>query len=233
MSKTLLKELFSKLNNENINYVVLRGFEKLPDQYTNDIDFGLLRQDGEKFTQALKSVAYLFNYKLIIRDLRLDVRKLSFSNGSSTIDIDVWFSFNYAGLYYLNSLRIITDYKTYNDIRVLKPENELSLSFLKELLHMSRLRKDKIGGLQNKLDSPYTSPLSVYFTSSDINEFILNIQNSTFDLKKISRRAKLRLLFTNANKHGVLCVLWMITYFHFVKYTRFFSKRLIQKQLDS
>lgn len=199
---TILLSLFQTLEENNSQYVVLRGFEKLPKSYSNDIDFGVLKEDLPLFIKTVEKIGLIYLYELKVRDLRLDVLKLSLNSTVDNIDIDIWSSFNYAGLSYLDHENILKNYSYHNNIKVLKPENELALSYLKELLHMNRIREEKVLGLQNKLKSPYHIPLNVYFPNRLIEEFISSIEEEEFKLKVLSTKAKIILLVRNIEKNG-------------------------------
>ena len=50
--------------------------------------------------------------------------------------MDFWVDFNYVGLKYLEASELLEDFEYYNGFRILKSENEVTLLFLKKLLHM-------------------------------------------------------------------------------------------------
>jgi len=216
----ILPYFFQKLELENVNYAVLRGFENLPESYSNDIDFGVLKKNLPLFIKIIKSIAERYSYILKLRDLRLDVLKLSLSSNNDNIDIDIWSSFNYVGLYYLDYENILNDYTYYNGFKILKPENELALSYLKELLHMNRLREDKVKKLQKKLDSPFQIPLQEYFTLPLIDEFISSIKLEQFKLDNLAKKSKMVLLKKNILKRGLWRTILSVFKFIIVRLNR-------------
>lgn len=229
-SQSILPNLFESLERSRISYVVLRGFYNLPYIYSNDIDFGVLKDDVDNFIDILISTGEKYSYILDIRDLRLDVLKLRLSSTKDTIDIDIWSSFNYAGLIYINNNIIINGYKYHNNIKVLKPENELVLSYLKELLHMSRLRQDKVLGLKEKLNSPYRNPFENYFSPALVDKFVSSIEHEEFDLIYLAMCAKISLLKNNISSRGIWTTLCSIINFTIVRLNR---RKLIKKMENS
>ncbi len=229
-SESILPYLFLKLELSKICYVVLRGFENLPNAYSNDIDFGVLKNDLDDFIAIIISIGEEYSYTLNIKDIRLDVLKLRLISKADSIDIDIWSTFNYAGLVYMNHYVIIHDYKYHNSIKVLKPENELALSYLKELLHMGRLRQDKVLGLKQKLSSPYRTPFEQYFPPALVDQFISSIEHEEFDLKYLAMIARLSLLKKNISIRGIWPTIFSVIAFVIVRLNRIYLIRKKEEQ---
>ena len=75
MIELYLSELFNNLNNSSVQYIVLRGYEKLPKEIGNDIDFGVNDKQIEIFLSILDRTSHKHGFKLVRDVVRLDLIK--------------------------------------------------------------------------------------------------------------------------------------------------------------
>jgi hypothetical protein len=134
----ILKEIAHFTNGE---FIVLRGYQDLPETINNDLDIAL------KTSQDLKTLREGLNdagYKIVHRMRRLGVLKMSVLINDDWIDLDVWTDINFLGLKYVNFECLFRESKMLEDFRIPSPECELRISLFKEVLHMKRVREDKL-----------------------------------------------------------------------------------------
>jgi hypothetical protein len=201
--KRLFDSLISCFKKHNVRYCVLRGYENLPYSYSNDIDFGIYPDDFQLFITALVTFKNENAVTIKISTSRLDVLKISVFSGIASIDLDFWFGFNYAGIYYMDIRSMLENCMLHRGIQVLCSEDEISLSFLKELLHMSRLRKDKVDNLLLKLGQCNEHLFSHYFNKKYALLYMQALREKQFDLNQLSRRSKIFLIKSNIQRNGL------------------------------
>ena len=220
MNVKFLTELFDVLNQSNLKYCVLRGYEELPLVVKNDIDFGIAPENKIQFFSILKSLSLKFNYEINIELIRHSVIKMELKNEfGNFIKIDVWWQFNYLGLEYLCVNKLLSSRKIYNNnFFIPSTEYEFALSFLKELMHNNCIRKDKIEYLNKLLNSSKKTPFIEFFNLKIIEAFFRSVRENKFELKILSMRAKLFLLINNFLNLGFTNTLINIHSFIFVKY---------------
>lgn len=197
-------ELIKAFECNKVRYCVLRGYEGLPNEYSNDIDFGIHPNDEDLFFRALSNLSSNSNINLVYRDSRYKVLKLKLLKNELSVDLDFWFGFNYLGLNYLDIFSMLDSNTTYNSFNILNLEDEVSLSFLKELLHMKRVRVDKVDSILFKMNKCNESVFGPYFSFKQKDLFQDAINNRRFDLKFLSFKIKLYLFYKNIYKHGII-----------------------------
>ena len=182
------------LNKHNVNYVVLRGYENLPQSYSNDLDFGIHPDDRELFFDALKAYKNQYTVEIKMNLSRYEVLKLKFSFNNQEIDFDFWFDINYCGLEYVSISETINRAVLYKSFMIPNAADELTVSFLKELLHMQRLRVDKVVWLSSKIEESNLEFFFFFFTKKTKKQFIHVIKIRKFSLRKLSRKTKVELI---------------------------------------
>lgn len=220
--------IIEQFEKNKMNYAILRGYENLPYSYSNDLDF-CVESDLDILKNCLAKIASLNNLKIKIRDSRFEVIKLTFYKEHIKIDLDFWFGFNFVGLYYLNISDILQKSKEHNGFKILDVNDELSLSFLKELLHMKRLRKDKASLLNKKLELCDFDLFATYFNKKLRNEFIYSIKNNNYRLNSLSKKAKKDLLKQNLKLYSFIPMLKNI--FKFIYFRLFPNQNPIVKEI--
>lgn len=198
----LFPQFIEALENNHVRYAVLRGFESLPDSFSNDIDFGIHPLDIDAFFIALDLFQKKYEIKILLVNSRLDVLKLLINKINCVVNVDFWFGFNYAGIYYLDIHNLIENRVKFKNFYVPKTNDEVSLSFLKELLHMNRLRKDKVNILKAKINDCELIELAMFFDDEFKKKMTYSINNRIYNLTIMSIQARLKILFVNFKKYG-------------------------------
>lgn len=213
MSEHFIKNLFLALNGANISYAVLRGYEGLPKVIGNDIDFGVSGDNLDQFLNLLRTVATAHDYQCEIdlyRQNVLKMRLVGLADGA-VIKVDVWWAFKYCGLEYIDIGDLLSSRQPYRELFFIPtPEHEVALSFLKELLHMKRIRADKLPILRDKKNGLFEEPFKPFFHPALISRFEKAFYEERFSRPILSRFAVVNLVFSNARCHGVIQVIQSI-----------------------
>lgn len=198
-----LKEIFTKLNGSNFRYAVLRGYETLPFEVSHDIDFGVHFDDLNSMINELENISHQFGYKLVYKSERMGFSQLYFYREGHCLKLDFWSEFSYKGLKYLEMHSVLQQTKIHNGIKVLNEEAEVLVSFLKEFLHNSWIRKDKIEILKEKLSKySFMSIESLYLSNKNMIDFSSYILQSKTELKIEAKGFKKELFFRNIRING-------------------------------
>ena len=147
--RNFLPLFFNELNNNKVEYLILRGYEKLPNDFENDIDFFVNKENLESFygtVYRFSKDSHFVIKKDLVRQGLIKIQ-LDFSD-NMVLKIDLFFEFRYAGLLYIDEKLMYKNRISYNGITIANFEYEFYTSILKELLHNSRIRKDKIEKLK-------------------------------------------------------------------------------------
>lgn len=219
--KKFLPSLFIDLNKNKIEYLILRGYEKLPYDFENDIDFFVKRDHLEIFYNTISRFSNKYQFIVYKDEVRQGLIKiqLKFSD-SSILKIDLFFEFRYAGQLYIDEKNMYKKSISFNNINIVNYEYEFYTSILKELLHNSRIRKDKLEKLR-----------IIYFKISDNNIFydnILKIENIKLINKllfsyryidyDLSKKIKKDILIYNLKNFGFLRCFFNFISFFYIKY---------------
>lgn len=221
MSSDFLGTLFKELDINEVDYLVLRGYQNLPHSYSNDIDFSVVdERELGLFFNVIHSLSIKYKF-VVTRDIvRVGLLKVFLEFSEYTLKIDVFYTFQYAGLVYM-------DIKTLHDTKRKLPSGiyvpslnfELAISLLKEILHNSRIRLDKVALLREQFDSSTFSDPFRFFSARNvtgIQEALFAKGNLVF--KNLSWSIRLSLLYSNLQCFGLKKVYNCILLFFFVKY---------------
>ena len=211
-------DFIAVLNKHKVNYVVLRGYENLPDSYSNDLDFGIHPSNKNNFFLALVEYKALHNVKIKINLSRYEVLKLKFLYGNEEIDFDFWFDINYCGLEYISVSEVVKKAISYKNFMIPNAENELTISFLKELLHMKRLREDKVIWLTRKVEESNLDFFAAFFSTKTKEQIIKVIKDRKFDLREFSSKTKIELLKYHLKNRSLKNTILKITSFVYLRF---------------
>ncbi|MDN3643795.1 hypothetical protein QWY87_13845 [Lutimonas halocynthiae] len=211
-------DFITVLNKHKVRYVILRGYENLPENFSNDLDFGIHPLDKDAFFSALKEYKIEHNLEIKINLSRYEVLKLRFSFKSQEIDFDFWFDINYCGLEYISISEVLRNAVPYKNFMIPSAADELTISFLKELLHMKRLREDKVVWLTSKVEESDLGFFATFFSKIIRKQFINVIKIRKFDLEKLSSKAKVELLKVHLKKRSFKATFQKIISFVYLRF---------------
>lgn len=196
-------DIFKSFNKKNIRYTVLRGYQNLP-FYSNDIDIGINQSDAHKALKIIKDLVKENGGSFQVEKIRLGVSRNLIQTKKETLKLDIWFDINYAGLRYVDCENLYKHREESNGIWILRPDYELAISYLKELLHNSKIRKEKVDTLKEKLSLHTPDAFDDFFPRRITSKFIKSITGNNYKLKNLSIQAKIYLLFSNIQNRGII-----------------------------
>lgn len=157
MSKksNLIQDLINLLNN-NINYVVLRGYESIPNNITGDIDLLISKNSFVKFNNIIRDIKqkhalceidnvdrhYVYMYRLFHLDLGLNYG----------LKIDIHFFESYRGAIYLDSETILSNAISYSNICIPCYEHQVIFNYVQSITGMGYLRQKRIKRIFDQLE---------------------------------------------------------------------------------
>lgn len=195
---SLVKNLFYLLKEEDVEYVVLRGYETLPEKIINDIDIYLPWIHWNKTLSIVEKICQKYELVLIQNMNRLGfIRIIIFSN-ILQIQLDFSFYINWKGFEYCQAIQIKSNQKKYNNITVLTEGVEAAIVLMKEILHNGKVKTRRKGRERllfcvQKEHDIFEAVLTPFLDSSlikELSEQILNQQWSAIESRtKVIRRA--------------------------------------------
>lgn len=169
----MLEEYFKGLIHNDFRYVVLRGYESLPDKVRNDIDFGIHKEDLENCIVYTNKYLAEQGYSLVHKARKFHYTQVYFYNPhlKEHLHIDFWTGFYYKGLVYKNIENVLSNRRLTNSIYIPAAQDELAVSFLKELIHNNRVRDDKVEKLRSLVNDGMIEGFYPYFQEEIIAQF--------------------------------------------------------------
>ena len=169
MSKSdFVIELF-RLMNESLNYVVLRGHEKIPEIKSGDLDLMIAKKDLTLFKRIItdlisKSHAYRLedidrNYVYMFRLFKIT------EDYSYGLKIDLHFSESWRGFEYLSSDTIFNDSKSINGIKVPCLEHSIAIDVIQPVVGMFYLHEKRKQRIQKNIEISNKEKVRVVFES--------------------------------------------------------------------
>lgn len=210
-----LTELFNKLNEEKIEYCVLRNYETLPYSLAgSDIDLLVARQFFNKAVDIIHNVASLHGGRCISR---YSVSGLIFRFCGKDdhwwgAAIDIYPSLEYRGVAYFDVSELLEYSQEYRNIRVTCHEDAAIVAFLKECLANGKSRKnykEEAATAYMANETRYEKMLQKFFGTRVAlqwqNYLLPGYSNKT--LRRISRNA-IWALCSRAFIHNPFTTLW-------------------------
>lgn len=202
--KEIIKSLLEILSRANITYCILRGYESLPIEVSNDIDFGVsinqiecteklihdfLLKNGFIRTSRLDKFKFLqlYYYSLELKD---------------SLHLDFKYGFTYRGMTYLDIEKVLAERRPHKMFFIPSKKHELATSFLKEYNHNQCIRKDKINKLKSLVEKDSELVFAQYYSEKS-KDFIYAIKNNIYDLNVLSRWNLTKLFFKNIKVRGI------------------------------
>ena len=223
MNKTVKKPenlslFFELLNKKFGRYLVLRGYEHMPDGYSNDIDVFIPREDLKRFFYCVNNLKELSS-KLKIIVSRYGLIKCQLLLNSEKIPFDIMYGFYYAGLEYQDSSVLASKSCIHHSGLFFIPHisDETRISLLKELLHNSRVRYDKAEHLLESIQMCSDVLPTSYFDDQTIKKIESEVLRKNYKFPFVSFKIKIRLLISNLRKN-LFETFKRIVMFIFVKY---------------
>jgi hypothetical protein len=206
------------LNKKFGQFIVLRSYDFLPNSYTNDIDVYVPMGDLARFFECINNLDGI-DSKLVILISRFGLIKCELFLNGVIIPFDILYGFYYAGLEYQDCDQLSSNSKMHSCGLFSTPciSDEVRISLLKELLHNGRVRRDKAPYLLENMDKCVSDLSTNYFEAETIKNVREAIISANYDLPKVSRALKIRLLAHNLRKDCVT-TLKNIVMFVIVKY---------------
>ena len=177
----LIEDLIKILNNK-IDYVVLRGYESIPNNTTGDIDLLISKSSFNffcKIIESLKSKHKLNELKRINRNYVYMFRLFHIEfNENYGLKIDVHFEESYLGAEYLSSYEILSKSIIYNDIKIPSYEHQVIFNYLQPILGMGYLpekRKKRILTQLNKCSLEKLKAELIHLFSKNASKFLIKI----------------------------------------------------------
>lgn len=205
---TLISAFFDKLC--GIQYVVLRGYDKIPDRITGDIDIMIAREDFSKFSKVIdtiKATYGLFEMERIDREYVRMFRLLRTAPGNNfALKIDIHFEENFRGAAYIKGEDILTRKIQYNQIFIPSYEDQVCINLFQGLLGMGYVTEKRIGQINALLNKVNWIELEGMIKSilnpglgSELSKYLENRSYS-----KISQLANTyrRIIWTNTFKEA-------------------------------
>ena len=217
-----LVDFFKRLNEENVEYLVLRGYQDLPEVYYNDVDFGVSNDQSLcHFFEVLGQLNGQYEFKIIRDVIRHGLVKVILIFEDTQLKLDIFTEYRYAGLEYVNNQELHSNQRILSSgIKVPAINSEVYISLLKELLHNSRIREDKSRLLRDQYNcDEFKDPFLEYFTEGTIESIRVSLFNEeNFVFLDVSKRARLDLLQSNIRKFGFFKVVTNCLKFFYIKY---------------
>lgn len=236
MNSVFLKDLFNSLEKDKVNYLVLRGYQDLPEKYGHDIDFSVINESElTSFFNVIHDLSKKYNYTISRDAVRVGLLKVFLHFGTEILKIDVFCSFSYAGLEYINIEDLHNSKrKSPTNISIPSLNYELAISLLKEILHNSRIRKDKIDLLRTQYNkTTFNQPFIKYFSKKNIDNISTSLfSNDKLIIRKVAFSCRLNLFFMNFKLKGLSYVLnnmmnfTLIKYYNKSKYDKFIINKI-------
>lgn len=182
-----IKALFEELNNQ-VNYTVLRGYDKIPNQITGDIDLLIDKKEYKKFLNILESLIIQYELNEIKRIDRHYVRMFRLFHievgASYGLKIDIHFGEMWRGATYLTANNILEKKIAYKNIFIPSYEDQVAINLFQGLLGMGYVTEKRQNQLQNilpKVDDEKLLNLLAELTTKSISENLMtSLKNKDF-----------------------------------------------------
>ena len=196
--ESFLIQLYKKFG----KYLILRGYDHLPNGYINDIDVYIPLEDLPRFFECVNNLDGL-DSKLVILVSRFGLIKCELLLEDEIIPFDIMYGFYYAGLEYQDCKLLYTNSIKHSCGLFFTPDvsDETRISLLKELLHNGRVRSDKAFYILKNMDICIETLPVNYFQSNDIKIVRTAIINQDYYVPKLSQTLKINILRYNLKKN--------------------------------
>jgi energy-coupling factor transporter ATP-binding protein EcfA2 len=182
----LVTIFFKKLNDNSIEYAVLRNYEGHPEKNTSkDIEILFNPSEIDNTLSVLMECAFNLGY-LMIWSNPLDYLKgfvfAKVGDSVQTIKFDLFIGLRWRGLDYLSSKKLLDNRKEYNGIYVLDSIDESIVSYFYYTLYEKKIRNKYHNKIINDFKSAEIFDRLQYLFNSNNNQKL--IKESISDLNK-------------------------------------------------
>lgn len=193
-----LLQFISSVTNNDV--LILRGYEQMPREYSNDVDIFLPEELLEVLIEKFKA-SDVYVVKNI--DQRLGLLKLEVQARDETIKLDILYGFYYVGLEYYDKTQVWREKRQHRSgaFAIPQAQAELTISLFKEILHNGRIRSDKLEGFQSIEHTIYQKMKSSFINVNDCKIVETFVRNGTLDICAFRRRFILKLMYRNVYKY--------------------------------
>jgi len=218
-----LKFLFEYLSRNFDTFIVLRGYQHLPDGYINDIDVCISSDKLADFYKALRDYdAIKCSLEIIVS--RLGLIKCRLYLGDDVIPLDILYGFYFFGLEYQSVVLLYKNSKLHSSglFRIPSLNDEIRISILKELLHNNRVRYDKAEYIYEMINCCGNNLATDFFSVNNIFELLAGIRDDKYVFTRMSYTIKIKLLHYNIVRRPIRtfkCVLMFLYIKYFIKNT--------------
>lgn len=197
--KELLLEILNNLNDNNINYCILRNYENLPDEIGHDIDFLLNESNKEQFNEIIIKVSNKKGWNISYIRNRYKFRTIVFykiiNHQFITLKFDVWTEMAWRGISWVDTNYILSTTRIYKNFYVPRKGVEAAVTVLKEFTggglipekyyeKVYKFAKEDKSGFQKCLESKLGNLTDkVYELVIDKKWAELNLMRKTFKKK--------------------------------------------------
>ena len=190
-----LHKLFDYLNNNQIKYAVLRNYQQLPDSCAgSDMDIWIYMADYNRFIEIVQKVCVECEGVLASYLPDRTCPRLVYLGRDWGIQFDVHIGVaQHRGVSYMNNSIIENHIIEYNGVKVLTPEIDGFISFLKEVLNNKSCKISYCNQVADLVEHLPQEKVSNYLNAFSIrvrNEIIEILTNRTFDEKTIKKLGK-------------------------------------------
>lgn len=214
-----LNSFFDRLNENNIKYAVLRNYLSLPDSCGgSDIDLWVKVEDYDQFKICLDEVALACHGFLSSYCADEMCPRLIYQAPGWGVQFDVHLGVaQYKGVAYMNNSIIENNITEYNGIKVLAPEIDGLISFLKEILNNKKCKESYCISASHLVTTLEKKNLREYlkaFSESVQNNIIYCLKNKDYSkesIKKLGDLCSSDLLSLSANLRYKLILLKKLT----------------------
>lgn len=140
-----ISDFFDGLNDAEIDYSVLRGYELLPTNVINDIDLYLNPDQWYTVEIIIGELLLKYAAKRVITTDRFGFKRVIFSIAGSYLQLDISFSLNWKSFNYCSSITVSENIKSHNNIKVSREGVEAAIVLLKELLYNGKVKTRRNG----------------------------------------------------------------------------------------
>jgi len=180
VKSVFLNKFFNNLENQNILYCVLHGYDDLPYWYSgHDLDILINCED----MVATKNIIEILIFELGLKLFRYEERQqlfeyVIFSNDLQIIVLQFLFQLDYRGIVLLDKDEVLENIQYYNGVKVANKHHDIIYAFLCWLFWGNKIKEKYLEALELETENP---KVQFYFS----NKIGIELQQKLFHYIKI------------------------------------------------